>query len=118
MFFIWIFEIIFLYYKKDKEMKKLLFIIGLFISVSVNAQVLEFDLRGSVADTVYVESLTEMDTAIVVNEVIEKSDIDISQLAIEIESQDTTTIEVIGIFHDLPNGVDVIYSIGYIREQR
>jgi len=99
-------------------MKKLLCIVGLFTSISLNAQVAVFDLRGSIGDTVYVESLTEMDTAIVVNEVIEKSDIDVSNFVIKIESQDTITIEVIGIFHDLPNGVDVIYSIGYIREQR
>ena len=42
-------------------MKKLLCIVGLFTSISVNAQT---------SDTVYVESLTEMDTAIVVNDVI------------------------------------------------
>jgi len=96
-------------------MKKLLCIVGLFTSISVNAQT---------SDTVYVESLTEMDTAIVVNNVIEKSDIVlpyghcISIAGCKLETLNPTTVKVVFEFDALPYGEIWLYEVGYIREQR
>jgi len=94
-------------------MKKLLYIVGLFISVSVNAQT---------SDTVYVESLTEMDTAIVVNDVIEKSDIVlpyghyISITGCKLETLNPTTVKVVFEFDHLEYGEIWLYDVGYIQE--
>ena len=96
-------------------MKKLLCIVGLFTSISVNAQT---------SDTVYVESLTEMDTAIVVNNVIEKSDIVlpyghcISISGCKLETLNPTTVKVVFEFDHLEYGEIWLYEVGYIREQR
>jgi|TARA_R110000822_G_scaffold53530_3_gene138061 hypothetical protein len=96
-------------------MKKLLSIIVLFVSINVNAQT---------SDTVYVESLTEMDTAIVVNEVIEKSDIIfpngqtyIPITACKLETLNETTVKVVFEFNHLPYGEIWLYNIGYIVEK-
>lgn len=95
-------------------MKKLLCIVGLFTSISVNAQT---------SDTVYVESLNEMDTAIVVNDVIEKSDIVlpyghyISITGCKLETLNPTTVKVVFEFDHLEYGEIWLYNIGYIVEK-
>jgi len=65
-----------------------------------------------------------MDTAIVVNKVIEKSDIVlpyghcISITGCKLETLNPTTVKVVFEFDHLEYGEIWLYEVGYIREQR
>jgi len=91
-------------------MKKLLIVLSLLCAtVITNAQSI---------DTVVVESLSKMDTAVIVNKMISNSGIDIPDLDIKLETQNMHTVKVTGIFYHLEYGEEWIYTIGYITETK